>query len=76
MSAAASITGEVESAFHGALIGGDFGSYSNPQKLRQMPFAEFKLGRAFVANCGADRSFAQKCCRFMRAAKTVAVAGA
>ncbi len=40
----------------------DFGeSYSTLAKARKLPFAELKLGRAFIANCGSDRIHAQKC---------------
>jgi EAL domain-containing protein (putative c-di-GMP-specific phosphodiesterase class I) len=40
----------------------DFGrGYSALTRLAELPFAEFKLGRTFIAECGADRSRARMC---------------
>jgi EAL domain-containing protein (putative c-di-GMP-specific phosphodiesterase class I) len=44
----------------------DFGrGHSALTQLNELPFAEFKLSRAFVANCGSDRSHAQMCRKFI-----------
>jgi EAL domain-containing protein (putative c-di-GMP-specific phosphodiesterase class I)/FixJ family two-component response regulator len=40
----------------------DFGrSYSSLKRLKELPFAELKLDRAFVADCGSDRVNAPLC---------------
>jgi EAL domain-containing protein (putative c-di-GMP-specific phosphodiesterase class I) len=40
----------------------DFGrGYSALTQCSELPFAELKLGRTFVANCGSDRSRARMC---------------
>jgi EAL domain-containing protein (putative c-di-GMP-specific phosphodiesterase class I) len=40
----------------------DFGrGYSALTRLAELPFAEFKLGRSFIADCGSDRSRARMC---------------
>jgi EAL domain-containing protein (putative c-di-GMP-specific phosphodiesterase class I) len=47
----------------------DFGrGYSALARLDELPFAEFKLGRGFVANCGSDRSHAQICRKLIEVA--------
>jgi EAL domain-containing protein (putative c-di-GMP-specific phosphodiesterase class I) len=57
-------------ASHCTLALDDFGAgYSSIARLRQLPFAELKIDRAYVINCHADRINAGLCEVFVELAK-------
>jgi EAL domain-containing protein (putative c-di-GMP-specific phosphodiesterase class I) len=58
------------SASHCSLALDDFGAgYSSIARLRQLPFSELKIDRAYVTNCHSDRVSAGLCEVFVELAK-------